>query len=110
MVAACEQKTFKEPECNIDDIHSLIALTQSSIKKVSALQLEKVDGFCKVTEDAGLKSVSMPLTQYVTMFALPNFYFHLTTVYYGLKLQNIEVSKGDFDNIHFYPAAFSWEQ
>jgi hypothetical protein len=34
--------------------------------------------------------------QFVTEFAIPNFYFHLTTAYGILRFKGVELSKGDF--------------
>lgn len=43
---------------------------------------------------------------YVTLFALPNFFFHLTSGYATLRATGTALGKADFDGIHKYSPGF----
>lgn len=62
-----------------------------------------------VQDQAGFRALQWPLAEYQQLFALPNFFFHLSMVYAIAKTQGYALSKGDYDGIHQYPAGFSWE-
>lgn len=64
----------------------------------------------QMDDKAGFKAVSLPTDDYVHLFSLPNFFFHLSMVYAIAKQQGFRVTKGDFDGIHEYPEDFSWEK
>lgn len=65
---------------------------------------------CEVDDKAGFRAIKMPASDYISLFVLPNFFFHLSMVYATAKNHGASVTKGDFDGIHQYPAGFSWER
>lgn len=55
-----------------------------------------------VTGDAGQATLQMPLRAWIHEFALPNFFFHLSTVYLLLRQQGLPLGKAQFDGLHRY--------
>ena len=70
--------------------------------------IEQFDDAYHIHDKAGMKDISLPQSEYVFQFGLPNFYFHLSMVYAIAKANGVSLSKGDFDGIHQYPAGFSF--
>ena len=62
-----------------------------------------------LTEQAGFSTVSLAPGEFLMLYTLPNFFFHLSMVYAIARQQGIAISKGDFDGFHGYPAGFSFE-
>ena len=50
----------------------------------------------KIEFPFGSKTVALTSRQYLTRFALPNFYFHITTAYDILRHNGIDIGKRDF--------------
>ena len=44
----------------------------------------------------GSETVSLTASQYLTRFALPNFYFHITTAYDILRHNGVVLGKRDY--------------
>lgn len=57
-----------------------------------------------LTAQAGDACLSLPAPEFLTRFALPNFFFHVTTAHDLLRHQGVPVGKADFDGYHRYPA------
>jgi hypothetical protein len=61
-------------------------------------------------DKAGFSELSLPGSEYLHQYALPNFFFHLSMVYAITRSRGIPISKGDFDGYHSYPMGFSFEK
>jgi hypothetical protein len=94
-VAGVEALAMADEEKNFDDMQARIRATVDYLKKVVA---KAFDG----TED---REVVMKMrtgelrftgTSYILQFALPNFFFHVTTAYDILRNRGVPLSKGDF--------------
>lgn len=59
-----------------------------------------------IRHTAGLAEVEQSGRDFVHLFGIPNFFFHLTMGYASLRAAGIPLGKGDFDAIHSYPADF----
>jgi catechol 2,3-dioxygenase-like lactoylglutathione lyase family enzyme len=58
----------------------------------------------RVIEDrAGDATVVLPALEFLLHYALPNFFFHLTTAYAILRNQDVAIGKEAFDGFHSYP-------
>ncbi|MBF9030102.1 DUF1993 family protein [Rhodobacterales bacterium HKCCE3408] len=57
---------------------------------------------------AGEAELDQPAWDYVTRFALPNFFFHLAMGYAGLRVRRRDVGKADFDGLHAYSPGFAF--
>lgn len=62
-----------------------------------------------ITHKAGFAEVDQTGEQFLYLFGLPNFFFHLTMGYAALRAAGVPLGKEDFDGIHSYPAGFRFE-
>ncbi|HEU4460623.1 MAG TPA: DUF1993 domain-containing protein [Methylibium sp.] len=95
-LAGIEAPKFADDEQTLAQLQQRIAQTLAFIESVPAAS---VDG----SED---KPVSVPIRgrdplqftgeQYLRHFALPNFFFHVTTAYGLLRHNGVELGKGDY--------------
>jgi hypothetical protein len=61
-----------------------------------------------IAHRAGMADLKQPAADYVTRFALPNVFFHLSMGYATLRAEGAAIGKADFDGLHFYPEGFSF--
>ncbi len=59
---------------------------------------------------AGFAELEQTGAEFLYLFGLPNFFFHLTMGYAALRAAGVPLGKADFDGQHSYPAGFSFEQ
>lgn len=94
-LAGIEWPKTDDTEASIADLRATLALTRSFI---SQMPPDAVDG----SEDRPItmKVPSMELNflgqGYLTSFALPNFYFHISMAYAILRGRGVDVGKRDF--------------
>lgn len=62
----------------------------------------------RVRHEAGQALVSLPVEEYVNLFGIPNFFFHLTMGYATFRGRGYDVGKPDFDGYHRYDKGFSF--
>lgn len=62
----------------------------------------------RIHERAGFADLDFSAADFVSLYGLPNFYFHLSMVYAIARAQGVPLSKGDFDGWHRYPDGFSF--
>ena len=55
---------------------------------------------------AGLAELEQTGTEFLYLYGLPNFFFHLTMGYAALRAAGVPLGKADFDGFHAYPADF----
>jgi len=94
-LAQVDAPSMPDSEASFADLQARIAATADFIKSVPR---EKIDG----REDAEIV-LKLPNTElkftglsYVTSFALPNIYFHITTAYDILRMKGVPVGKRDY--------------
>ena len=95
-LAGGEAPKFEDTESTIAELQARIEATAAYLRGVTAAQ---VDG----SED---KPISVPVRgrdplqftgeQYLKLFALPNFFFHVTTAYALLRHNGVELGKADY--------------
>ena len=76
---------------------SLEALTPADFDGAAARTVRHVAGEAELEQTA---------VAYATLFALPNFLFHLSTAFAVLRLAGLDLGKADFDGQHAYAAGF----
>jgi uncharacterized protein len=59
-----------------------------------------------ITHKAGFADLDQTAEQFLYLFGLPNFFFHLTMGYAALRGAGLALGKEDFDGLHAYPAGF----
>jgi uncharacterized protein len=55
---------------------------------------------------AGFADLGQSAQDYLHLFALPNFFFHLTMAYAALRAHGADIGKADFDGLHAYPPGY----
>jgi hypothetical protein len=90
-----------EPPKHEDSEKTLVELKARIAKTVDYINTLKPEQFAGAeTREVVLKFPSMTLKfnglDYLTKFALPNFYFHATMAYAILRKNGVELGKGDF--------------
>jgi uncharacterized protein len=61
-----------------------------------------------IRHSAGFAEVEQTGAEFLHLYGLPNFFFHLTMGYAALRLAGVPLGKADFDGFHSYPADFSF--
>ncbi|HHF2859996.1 TPA: DUF1993 family protein [Vibrio diabolicus] len=82
--------------------------TQDYLRKVDSLSSLNDDNY--LTDRAGFREVRLCESEFIHMYILPNFMFHISMVYSIAKLNGVELGKGDFDGFHSYPRGFSFDK
>lgn len=94
-LAGVDAPKFEDSETSLTELKERVRKTIDFIKTVPAVQ---IDG----TED---KDIAIPRRDgsmvlkgepYLKHFALPNFFFHVTTTYALLRHNGVDLGKGDF--------------
>ena len=94
-LAGVEIPKHEDTEKTFDDLKARIAKTIAFIDGVKAAQVDGSEEKDIVLKLQG-KDVLFKGMQYLLGFALPNFYFHVTTVYNILRNNGVEIGKRDF--------------
>jgi len=94
-LAGIEVPKFADEEKTFDELKARIAKTLDFIGSVSAT---KFDGSEErtISLKAGPRELSFKGQTYLLGFALPNFFFHVTTAYDILRHNGLDIGKGDF--------------
>ncbi|GAB1362236.1 DUF1993 family protein [Rhodobacter sp.] len=59
-----------------------------------------------ISHRAGFADIDQTAEQFLYLFGLPNFFFHVTMGYAALRAAGVPLGKEDFDGIHSYPKDF----
>jgi uncharacterized protein len=73
------------------------AMTQSEFEGAETRIIRHQAGFA-VLEQTG--------AEFLHLYGMPNFFFHLTMGYAALRAAGVPLGKADFDGFHSYPADF----
>jgi len=94
-LAGVDPPRYEDKEKTIAELTARIAKTVAFVKTLDA---EKIDTASdrEVTFPLGPNKGHMRGIDYLNHFALPNFYFHLTTAYDILRHCGVEIGKRDF--------------
>lgn len=87
--------SMKDEETSFDDLLKRIADTVAFLKSVSPEAMEGRDEVM-VELKAGKSVRSFTARDYVLGFAIPNFYFHITTAYALLRHKGVPIGKLDY--------------
>ncbi len=95
-LAGVEPQRFPDDEASLEDLKARIAKTLAYIR---ALDRESIDhGATRelVFPVGATSKLRMQGANYLLHFALPNYYFHLTTAYDLLRYAGVEIVKRDY--------------
>lgn len=94
-LAGIEVPRFADTEASFDDLKARIARTLEFIEAIEPSGIEGSEEREVRIAMAG-KERTMKGEPYLLNYAMPNFYFHLTTAYAILRHNGVELGKSDF--------------
>ena len=94
-LAGREPPKFEDSETSVAQLKERIARTLDYVGSVPAAEIDGSETRTITLNIAG-QSMSFTGQAYLLNFALPNFYFHLTTAYAILRHNGIQIGKRDF--------------
>ncbi|MDE3240098.1 MAG: DUF1993 domain-containing protein [Paracoccaceae bacterium] len=94
-LAGAEVPSFPDTEVTFADLHARIAKT---LDFMGGFKAEDYTGAAErtITVKAGPRELSFRAPVYLSSYAVPNFYFHMTTAYAILRSNGVELGKVDF--------------
>jgi len=94
-LAGIEAPSFADTESTFPELKERIAKTIAFLQSVSAAQIDGSEER-NITLKLRAGEFQFQGQGYLLHFALPNFYFHLTTAYAILRHNGVELGKADF--------------
>ena len=90
------------------DVHGLKSRVAFADNHLSLLSPDDFTGAEDrvIQHRAGFAELSQPGQDYLTLFAMPNFLFHLSMAFAILRQSGAEIGKAEFDALHDYPHGF----
>ena len=94
-LAGQEPPKYADNEASIDELKARIAKTVAYIKEFKAAQIDGSEEK-DIHITLGGQPRSFKGENYLVNFAMPNFYFHVTTAYAILRHNGLDIGKGDY--------------
>lgn len=94
-LAGMENPSFADTETTLAELKDRVAKTVEFITSIPADAYQGAEDRT-ISLKAGPRELSFPATQYYHSFAVPNFYFHMSTCYNILRANGVEIGKSDF--------------
>ncbi len=94
-LAGVEIPKFADTETSFEELKARVAKTLEFVKSIKPAQIDGSEEK-EITFSVGGKPMTFKGQAYLVGFALPNFYFHLTTAYAILRHNGVELGKRDF--------------
>lgn len=94
-LAGMDNPSFADTETTFAELHARIDKTVAFLKGVTEVQLTGSEERT-VTLNIGSRSVDFTGAAYLLSFALPNFFFHITTAYDILRHNGVTIGKLDY--------------
>lgn len=94
-LAGVEAPKYEDNEASIAELKARIHKTVEYIKSLDAKAID-ASATHEIVFPLGPNKMKMHGANYLLHFALPNYYFHLTTAYDLLRYAGVEIGKRDF--------------
>jgi hypothetical protein len=94
-LAGTEPLAMADTEASFADLQDRLMKTRANVESFTPASFEGCENRI-ITFKAGPRELSFSGADYVTVFAMPNFYFHMTTAYNILRHNGVEIGKTDF--------------
>lgn len=94
-LAGVEVPSFPDTETTLAELQERIAKTIAFIQTLPDSAFDGAEARM-ITVKAGPRELSFPAVQYLNSYAVPNFYFHMSTAYNILRSGGVEIGKVDF--------------
>jgi uncharacterized protein len=95
-LSGTDNPSYKDDEQTFDDLQARIAKTIGFLESLDRKAFDAAATRVLKVRIARDTEKEMPGAEYLSRFALPNFYFHMTTAYNILRHNGVELGKGDF--------------
>nr|WP_315429531.1 DUF1993 domain-containing protein [uncultured Albidiferax sp.] len=100
-LAGLEVPPFGEASNSFTALHARIARAQQFLAMLSPAQMAGgAERIC--TDQAGQAKLALPGEVFLSQYALPNFFFHLSSAYALMRQQGVPLGKAAFDGWHVY--------
>ncbi|OYX26195.1 MAG: hypothetical protein B7Z10_04015 [Rhodobacterales bacterium 32-66-7] len=94
-LAGQEPKVFPDTETTFAELQARIAAARAHIAALSPDDFAEAPAR-QITFKAGPMDMTLSGADFLSFYALPQFFFHLTTAYALLRHNGVEIGKGDF--------------
>lgn len=94
-LAGLEPPAFADTETTLPELKTRIAKTLDYLKTLKPEQFKDA-ATREITITPGGQKMTFPGEIYLNNFALPNFYFHLTSAYAILRANGVDIGKWDY--------------
>lgn len=94
-LAGRDNPVFEDNETTFAELQARIARTRDHLKGLAEADFVGSEDRT-ISLKVGQRELTFPATQYLYHFALPNFYFHITTAYNILRHNGVPLTKGAF--------------
>jgi hypothetical protein len=95
-LAGVDAPTFDDSETTLAALQQRIGATVAYIKSVPREQVDGSEARLVTVPRRGGEPMQFTGEQYLLHFALPNFFFHVTTAYALLRHNGVDLGKSDF--------------
>lgn len=82
-----------------------LAVARAMLGAMTPADFEGAEGRI-IRHQAGFALLEQTGTDFLHLYGLPNFFFHLTMGYAALRAAGVPLGKADFDGFHSYPEGF----
>lgn len=90
-----EAPAFPDKETTFEELHQRIVQTVSFIETFDSVKFEEVEART-ITLGSGDAARQFTADSYVLTYAIPNFFFHITTAYDILRHNGVAIGKRDY--------------
>lgn len=94
-LAGMDVPVFADDEVTLPELRARIAKTIAFLATIPDTAFEGAENRT-ITVKAGPRELTFPAPQYYHSYAVPNFFFHMTTAYNILRANGVDVGKTDF--------------
>lgn len=101
--------TFEKGPWTYKVLHSELEKTLAYITALKPQEFIDWENKC-VSLTIGQNETQLSGKDLVDIYALPNFFFHLSIGYAILRQQGVDIGKRDFDGLHVYAPGFQFAQ
>ena len=94
-IGGVENVRFADEEKSFADLQNRLSRTREFLQTVPRAAIDDRRG-STIEANIGRNPITIGAVDYAQKFAVPNFYFHVTTAYDILRARGVELSKSDY--------------
>ena len=94
-IGGVENVRFADEEKSLADLQERLTRTRDFLEKVPRAAIDDQER-ATIQANIGWSPISIGAVDYIQKFAMPNFYFHVTTAYDILRSRGVALSKMDY--------------